>query len=50
MTCSILEDLEARTKKIIKENKNVLLKIAEILADEETLTGDTLRIHLQNVA
>ncbi|HUS87766.1 MAG TPA: AAA family ATPase [Desulfosporosinus sp.] len=50
VTRSILADLEERTMKTIKKNKDVLLRIAEILADEETLSGDTLRIYLQNVA
>ena len=50
VTRSILADLEERTMKTIKKNKDVLLRIAEILADEETLSGDTLRIYFQNVA
>lgn len=50
VTRSILADLEERTMKTIKKNKEVLLRIADILADEETLSGDTLRIYLQNVA
>lgn len=50
VTRSILADLEERTMKTIKKNKDVLLRIAEILADEETLSGDTLRMYLQNVA
>jgi len=50
VTRSILADLEERTKKAIKNNKDVLLRIAEILADEETLSGDTLRKFIQNVA
>lgn len=50
VTRSILADLEERTRKTIKEKKEVLLKLAEILADEETLSGDTLRRHLENVA
>lgn len=50
VTRSILADLEERTMKTLKKNKDALLKIAEILADEETLSGDTLRIYLQNVA
>ena len=50
VTRSILADLEERTMKTIKKNKDVLLRLAEILADEETLSGDTLRIYLQNVA
>jgi len=50
VTRAILADLEQRTKKTIKNDKDVLLRIAEILADEETLSGDTLRIFLQNEA
>ena len=50
VTRSILADLEERTMKIIKENKDVLLRITEILADEETLSGDILRNNLLNVA
>ncbi|MFZ3132338.1 MAG: AAA family ATPase [Desulfosporosinus sp.] len=50
VTRSILADLEERTKKTIKNNKDVLLRIADILADEETLSGDNLRIFLQDVA
>jgi len=50
VTRSILTDLEERTRNTIKKNKDVLLRIAEILADEETLSGDTLRIYLQDVA
>jgi len=36
--------------KSIKENKDVLLRITEILADQETLSGDTLRKYIQPVA
>ena len=43
VTRAILTELEERTMKTIKENKDVLLRITEILADEETLSGDTLR-------
>jgi cell division protease FtsH len=50
VTRSILADLEERTVKTIKENKDFLLTIAEILADEETMSGDTLRKYLSNTA
>lgn len=50
VTRSILAELEERTMRTIKNNKDVLLRITELLADEETLSGDTLRKYLQNVA
>jgi len=50
VTRSILADLEERTMETLKENKEVLLRIAEVLADEETLSGDALRNYIQNVA
>ena len=51
VTRSILADLEDRTRETLKENKEILLRIADILADEETLSGDSLRNYLQkNVA
>jgi len=50
VTRSILADLEQRTMETLKKNKEVLLKIAEILADEETLSGDALRNYIENVA
>ncbi|WP_199242663.1 AAA family ATPase [Desulfosporosinus fructosivorans] len=50
VTSAILTGLEERTMEIIKENTKVLLRLAEILADEETLTGDTLRICIEDVA
>ncbi|HZK54878.1 MAG TPA: AAA family ATPase [Desulfosporosinus sp.] len=50
VTRSILADLEERTRILIKKKKDVLLRIADILADEETLSGDTLRNYLQDVA
>ena len=50
VTRSILADLEQRTMETLKKNKEVLLRIAEILADEETLSGDALRNYMENVA
>ena len=50
VTCVILKELEERTMKSIKENKDVLSRITEILADQETLSGDTLRKYIQPVA
>lgn len=50
VTRAILADLEDRTMKTIKDNKDILLRITEILADEETLSGDTLRKYIQPVA
>lgn len=50
VTRAILTDLEERTIKTIKENKEVLFRITEILADEETLSGDILRKYIQGVA
>lgn len=50
VTSSILENLEERTMKIIKENKDGLLKVAEVLADKETLSGDMLQEYLKSVA
>ncbi len=48
VTRSILADLEKQTMKIIKENKDPLLRIADILANEENISGDTLRKCLQD--
>ncbi len=50
VTRVILKELEERTMESIKENKDVLLRITEILADQETLSGDTLRKYIQPVA
>ena len=50
VTRSILADLEERTRGLIQKNKETLLRIADILADEETLSGDTLRNYIQDVA
>ncbi|HEY8875348.1 MAG TPA: ATPase, partial [Desulfosporosinus sp.] len=50
VTRLILADLEERTRTLIQQNKHVLLKIADLLADEETLSGETLRNYLQDVA
>ena len=50
VTRSILANLEERTRALIQKNKDVLLRIADILADEETLSGETLRNYIQAVA
>lgn len=50
VTKDILADLEGRTKLILIENKPSLIKITEILKDEETLNGDFLRKNLTNIA
>lgn len=50
VTRLILADLEERTRTLIQKNKHVLLRIADLLADEETLSGETLRNYLQDVA
>lgn len=49
ITRSILADLEKQTMKIIKENRYTLIIIADILTDEENISGDTLRKYLQGV-
>ena len=50
VTKDILADLEDRTKLILLKNKHSLVKITEILEDEETLSGDALRMYLIDVA
>lgn len=50
VTKAILADLEDRTKLILLKNKHSLVKITEILEDEETLSGDALRMYLIDVA
>ena len=50
VTRTILADLEERTRMLIQKNKEIVLRIADILADEETLSGETLRNYLQDVA
>ena len=50
VTKDILADLEERTKIILLKNKLLLMKITEILEEEETLTGETLRQSIQNIA
>lgn len=50
VTKAILCDLEERTKIILLKNKLSLMKVTEVLQEEETLTGDTLRMYLLNVA
>lgn len=50
VTKSILADLEERTKTVLLKNKLSLMKITEILEEEETLSGDTLRLYLLSVA
>ncbi|HBP63696.1 MAG TPA: ATPase [Desulfosporosinus sp.] len=50
VTRLILADLEGRTRTLIQQNKHILLRIADLLADEETLSGETLRNYLQDVA
>jgi len=42
----ILHDLEEETRKIIEERKDVLIKLADILQREETLSGESLRSFL----
>ena len=50
VTKVILADLEKRTMRIIEKNRDTLLRITEILEAEESLSGETLRKHLQSVA
>lgn len=50
VTKDILAELEERTKTILLKNKALLIKITEILGEEETLSGDNLRMYLLNVA
>ena len=50
VTKDILAGLEDRTKLILLKNKHSLVKITEILEDEETLSGDALRMYLIDVA
>lgn len=50
VTQDILTGLEERTRKIIEENKQSLLRLTEILTTEETLNGDVLRTYLKTVA
>ncbi|HBW34595.1 AAA family ATPase [Desulfosporosinus sp. BICA1-9] len=50
VTKDILAELEERTKTILLKNKPLLIKITEILGEEETLSGDNLRMYLLNVA
>ncbi|GAB6156225.1 AAA family ATPase [Desulfosporosinus burensis] len=50
VTKDILAELEVRTKTILLKNKPLLIKITEILGEEETLSGDNLRMYLLNVA
>lgn len=49
-TRDILTELEERTTKILKANIETLLRVTEILEEEETLGGEVLRSHLQTVA
>ncbi|MDR3584869.1 MAG: AAA family ATPase [Desulfosporosinus sp.] len=50
VTRDILADLEERTIKIIEMNRPVLIRITEILEAEESLSGETLRANIQNIA
>jgi len=50
VTRDILAELEERTMKIIKNNRQSLLEITKILEVEETLNGETLRNYLKTVA
>jgi ATP-dependent metalloprotease FtsH len=50
VTRKILGDLEQKTMQLIKENKESLMKIAEILQEEESLSGETLRMYIKKVA
>ncbi|WP_407308574.1 AAA family ATPase [Desulfosporosinus sp. SB140] len=50
VTKDILAELEKRTMFIIQQNRDTLLRITGILQEEESLSGDTLRIYLQNAA
>jgi len=50
VTRDILVDLEERTMRIIEKNKYALIRITEILEAEESLSGETLRAHLQSIA
>jgi len=49
VTRDIFAELEERTMKIIKDNKQSLLGITKILEAEETLSGETLRTYLKTV-
>jgi cell division protease FtsH len=50
VTREILAELKERTIRIIEKNKDALLRVTEILEEEETLSGEILREYLQNNA
>ena len=50
VTKDILAKLEEDTMRIILEKKEALLKISDFLQTEESISGDTLRDYIQNVA
>lgn len=50
VTRDILDNLRDRTTRIIEQKRDALLRMAEILEEEESLNGDTLRKYLQNIA
>lgn len=50
VTHDILDNLEQRTQKIINAGKTVLLQLADILQEEESISGEELRSYLGTVA
>ena len=50
VTRDILAELEERTMKTIENKRDTLLRIAELLKTEESLSGEVLREHIQNIA
>ncbi|HVJ49509.1 AAA family ATPase [Desulfitobacterium sp.] len=50
VTHDILADLEQKTQRIIHEEKTVLSHLAEILQEEESISGEKFRSYLRTVA
>lgn len=50
VTHDILDNLEQRTQEIINAGKTVLLQLADILQEEESISGEKLRSYLGTVA
>lgn len=50
ITREILAELERKTQAVLDEKKEILLAVAKILQEEETVNGEALREYLQKVA
>ncbi|AHF06645.1 AAA family ATPase [Desulfitobacterium metallireducens] len=50
VTRDILSKLEQRTQEIINEGKTILLQIVDLLKEEESISGEKLRLYLGTVA